>query len=230
MKQRICTEILEGNRKISVLFDESTILSKKSILVVYLKYQSVRFNEPRFIFLDLVKLQKGTASAITEALLSCFSQYGFNNVYLKQNLIFFTSDRASVMLRKKSGVAKRLMEKHPDSIVWHCLNHRLELSVGGAVSEVVGVNYFRDFMDKQYALYNQSPKNMRELEEHARDVGDQVLKIGRVLNTRWVASSFRTVSSVWKNYVYLVVILKYLVKIRQGWKQTCLEQFLFRGL
>ena len=29
MKQRICTEILEGNRKISVLIDESTTLSKK---------------------------------------------------------------------------------------------------------------------------------------------------------------------------------------------------------
>ena len=65
------------------------------------------------------------------------------------------------------------MEKYPDIIVWHCLNHRLELSVGDAVSEVVGVNYFRDFMDKLFALYSQLPKNMRELEEHARDVGDQ---------------------------------------------------------
>ena len=203
MKQRICTEILEGNGKISVLIDESTTLSKKSTLIVYLKCQSVKFEEPHFIFLDLIELQMGTAAAITEALLSCLSKYGFNDVYLKQNLISFTSDGASVMLGKKSGVAQRLIAKYPDIIVWHCLNHRLELSVGDAVSEVVGVNYFRAFMDKLYALYSQSPKNMRELEEHAKDVGEQVLKIGRVLNTRWVASSFRTVSSVWKNYVHL---------------------------
>ena len=75
-------------------------------------------------------------------------------------------------------------------------------------------------MDKLHALYSQSPKNMRELEEHARDVGDQVLKIGRVLNTRWVASSFRTVSSVWKNYVHLCGHFETLVKIRQDWKQN----------
>ena len=110
MKQRICREILEENGKISVLIDESTNFSKKSTLIVYLKCQSVRFNEPHFIFLDLIELQKETALAITEALLSCLSQCGFNNVYLKQDLISFTSDGAGVMLGKKSGVAKRFME------------------------------------------------------------------------------------------------------------------------
>ena len=90
--------------------------------------------------MDLIELQKGTASAITEALLSCLFQYGFNDVYLKQNFISFTSDGISVKMGKKSGVAKKLMEKYPDIIVWHCLNHRLQLSVGDAVSEVVGVN------------------------------------------------------------------------------------------
>ena len=163
------------------MIDESTTLSKKSILIVYLKCQSVRFNKPHFIFLNLIELQKGTASAITEALPSCLSQYGFYDAYLKQNLISFTSNGASVMLGKNSGVAKRLMEKYPDIIVWHCLNHRLELAVGDAVSEVVGVNYFRDFMNKLYALHSQSPKNMKELEKHTRDVEDQVLKIGRAL-------------------------------------------------
>ena len=58
------------------------------------------------------------------------------------------------MLGKKSGVAKKLMKKYPNIIVWHCLNHRLELLVGDAVSEIVEVNYFRDFMDKMYALYS----------------------------------------------------------------------------
>ena len=153
--------------------------------------------------MDLIELQMGAASAITEVLFSCLSAYGFNNVYLKLGLISFTSDGARVLLGKKSEVAKRLMEKYVDIIAWHCLNHRLELLVGDALSKLVGVNYFPDFMDKLYALYCQSPKNMRELEKHARDVGDQVSKIGRVLNTRWVASSFRRVSSVWKNYVHL---------------------------
>lgn len=227
MKQRICTEILKVNGKISVLIDESTTLSKKSTLIVYLKCQSIRFEEPHFIFLDLVELRMGTAEAITEVLLSCLLKYGFDDAYLKQNLISFTSDGASVMLGKKSGVAQRLMVKYPNIIVWHCLNHRLELSVGDVVSEVVGVNYFRGFMDKLYALYSQSPKNMAELEEHAKDVGKQVLRIGRVLNTRWVASSFRTVSSVWKNYDHLC---KHFETSSEDLTRLETEKAVFRGL
>ena len=31
------------------------------------------------------------------------------------------------MLGTKSGVGKLLEDKFPDVILWHCLNHRLEL-------------------------------------------------------------------------------------------------------
>ena len=79
---------------------------------------------------------------------------------------------------------------------------------------------------------------MRELEKHAGGVGDQVLKIGRVLNTRWVASSFITVSSVWKNYVHLCGHFETSSKdktrleteqavFRGLWKKVCSKQFFF---
>src|SRR6218665_3322615 len=34
-------------------------------------------------------------------------------------------------------------------------------------------------------------------------LGIQVLKIGRVLGVRWVASSFRTVQAIWQSYIAL---------------------------
>lgn len=80
------------------------------------------------------------------------------------------------------------------------MNHRLELAVNDAVDEVQAVNHFKVFMDKLHNLYSQSNKNSRELMEAAQEVGSQVLKIGRVLNTRWVASSFRSVKAVWRSY------------------------------
>ena len=52
-------------------------------------------------------------------------------------------------------------------IVWHCLNHRLELSVADAISGVHGVNHFRSFMDKVYALNGQSPKNQIYIQQCA---------------------------------------------------------------
>ena len=69
-----------------------------------------------------------------------------------------SSDGASFMLGKKSGVGQRLLEKFPRIILWHCLNHRFDLSVGDTISEVCGANYFQAFMDKLYSLYSQSPK------------------------------------------------------------------------
>lgn len=80
------------------------------------------------------------------------------------------------------------------------MNHRLELAVSDAVDEVNAINHFKAFMDKMHNLYGQSNKNSRELLQAAEEVGTQVLKIGRVLTVRWVASSFRAVKAVWRSY------------------------------
>lgn len=55
-------------------------------------------------------------------------------------------------------------------------------------------------MDKLYALYSTSNKNRMELRECAETLDVQVCRIGRILDTRWVTSSFRTVEAVWKNF------------------------------
>ncbi|KAK5866218.1 hypothetical protein PBY51_020425 [Eleginops maclovinus] len=104
------------------------------------------------------------------------------------------------MLGKNSGVATRLTARYPNLFTWHCMNHRLELVVSDAVDEVQAVNYFKLFLEKIHNLYSQSNKNSRELLEAAQEVGSQVLKIGRVLSMRWVASSFRSVKAVWISY------------------------------
>jgi hypothetical protein len=59
-------------------------------------------------------------------------------------------------------------------------------------------------MDKPYVIYHASPKNNTELHECAKLLEIQLLKIGRILSTRWVASSFHSVSAVWGNFEALV--------------------------
>ena len=104
------------------------------------------------------------------------------------------------MLGKNSSVATRLTARYPNLFTWHCMNHCLELAVSDAVGEVLSINHFKAFMEKSHNLYTQSNKNSRELLEVAQEVGSQVLKIGSVLNTRWVASSFHGVKAVWRSY------------------------------
>jgi len=84
------------------------------------------------------------------------------------------------------------------------MNHRLELAMSDAIDEMNSVNHFKAFMHKLYSLYSMSNKNERELKDAAAEVGSQLLRIGRVLDVRWVASSFRTVHAVWTSLGALV--------------------------
>jgi hypothetical protein len=74
------------------------------------------------------------------------------------------------------------------------------LAVSDAVGEVTAINHFQIFFGKLHSLYSSSPKNRSELKECAKQVEEQVRKIGRLFDIRWIASSYRTVSAVWDNY------------------------------
>ena len=93
-----------------------------------------------------------------------------------------------------------LVKDFPNLITWHCLNHRLELAVDDAIADLSGINHFKIFIGNLHSVYSQSPKKKRELKEVAKNLDAQLLKIGKVLSTRWVASSHRTVLAVWNNY------------------------------
>uniref|UniRef100_A0A6P7GS56 E3 SUMO-protein ligase KIAA1586-like n=1 Tax=Diabrotica virgifera virgifera TaxID=50390 RepID=A0A6P7GS56_DIAVI len=131
------------------------------------------------------------------------------------------------MLGKKSGVAERLLEMYPDIIVWHCMNHRLELALSDAVDEVGAVNHFQIFMDKIYSTYSKSPKNQRELSECASKLEQQLQKIGKVLGTRWVASSYRAVSAVWYGYS---AIYNHFEKAKTDKNRSSTERSMYCGL
>jgi hypothetical protein len=124
--------------------------------------------------------------------------------FLSSYLVSVACDFAAVMLGRKSGVAKLLKDEFPSVIVWYCASHRLELSVANTVKAVAGINRFRAFMDKPSVIYHASPKNSRELHECVKLLEIQLLKTGRILSTRWVAASFRSVSALWENFEALV--------------------------
>lgn len=68
------------------------------------------------------------AKYIYDGLLSCLQRGGLSMQYLKENVISLVTDGASVMLGRKSGVAKLFLDDFPNATVWHCASHRLDLS------------------------------------------------------------------------------------------------------
>lgn len=132
MKRSLMASIRCTRPKVSILIDESTTVSKKSCLIVYMR-ASVANSDPLTFFLNVTELEQTSADGITEALLKCLMDNGLDDDFLKDCFLGFCSDGASVMLGKKAGVYAKLKAKYPDIVGWHCLNHRLELSVGDAV-------------------------------------------------------------------------------------------------
>ncbi|XP_041845659.1 E3 SUMO-protein ligase KIAA1586-like [Melanotaenia boesemani] len=226
MQSKIVSSIIASSSKLAVLIDEASSLSHKAVMTVSIK-ASIQEESPEFIFLELVELENQRADGIVQALLTCLTNAGFTEEWLHENWVTFVSDGASVMLGKKSGVATRLTWRFPKLFVWHCMNHRLELAVSDAVDEVNSVNHFKAFIQKLYSLYSVSNKNERELVNAAAEVGSQLLRIGRILDVRWVASSFRTVRAVWTSLGALV----------QHFKNACSDEIrstkerqMYRGL
>lgn len=155
------------------------------------------------MFLDLLELAGLDADNLVEALMTSLHGCGCTDNILCECWLGLATDGASVMLGKNAGVYIKLKEQFPNLIGWHCFNHRLELSVHGAVKACTELNHFKIFMQKLYTIYSVSPNNRRDLERCAADVGAELLKIGRVLDVRWVASSFRTIRAVWTSYAAL---------------------------
>ena len=71
-----------------------------------------------------------------QSLLKSLHDGGFDNKYLRNNLIAFYSDGASVMLGRNSGVSTRPKNDYPNIILWHCLNHRLQLILDDSVNDI----------------------------------------------------------------------------------------------
>ena len=200
MRSKITKNIVEKRQKLSVLIDESTTVSGITALTVCIRAVVGDSEEPLTFFLDMIELKGTDAITIKNAVISCLHKHGFDQQYLNSHFICFAADGASSMMGYKSGVATLLKADFPNIVTWHCANHRLELAVGDMAKEVSGMNNIQSFFDKLYSTYHASSKNQRELRDCSQELNTQILKIGRILDVRWVASSERSVKAVWTGY------------------------------
>jgi len=186
------------NLKICVIVDEASTISIKPVLINFLKIKDCDVSP--IIFFDLVELEGQGAEQIYGSLLKSLHDGGFGIEYLKNNLIDFYSDGASVMLGRNSGVGTRLKNDYPNIILWHNVNHRLQLILNDYVNDIKQVNHFKIFMDTIYTIFHQSNQNQMQLFKISEMLVQKLLKIGRVLGPRWAACSLRSALAVWRAY------------------------------
>ena len=94
----MCSKIIKNDTKIAIIIDESTTISKKSCLIVYLRVIIEEGQPLENLFFKLIELESQDANGIINCLLSNLQDEGFDEAYLTRNLVAFFSDGASVML------------------------------------------------------------------------------------------------------------------------------------
>ena len=212
------------NKKICVIIDEASTISNKSLLVIFVKIKDNDLSTT--IFLRLEELEDQGAEQIYNTLLESLHSTGMDNTYLKNKLVGFCSDGASVMLGRNSGVGTRLKNDFPFIVLWHCLNHRLQLVLDDSAKDIKQVNHFKVFMYKIYSIFNQSNKNTMELFNISEDLGQNILKIGRVLGPRWASCSLRSALAVWRDYPALYIYFSTNTKYSGMASRLCNKNFL----
>ncbi|XP_074872882.1 E3 SUMO-protein ligase KIAA1586-like [Carettochelys insculpta] len=227
MKKRIVSRIIETKSKITVLVDEYSTLAQKSTLIIFLKASVDGVMNPVAFPLDLVELDNTSVESIKQNIIKCLQCYGFTMDLLTEVFLSFCSDGANVMLGVKAGLGRLLQKDFPNLILWHCLNHKLELAVDQVLNVTGGTNDFREFLDNLYSLCSQSPKNACDLRANATELHVVLKKIGRVFSVQWVASTWRAVSAVWQTYPALA---KYFQEASQDQTRDGRERAKFQGL
>ncbi|XP_070599993.1 E3 SUMO-protein ligase KIAA1586 homolog [Erythrolamprus reginae] len=201
IKKQLFTKIIEDNLKICLIIDEASTVSCKPVVILFLKVED-SVTSPT-IFLELVELENQDAETIYCSVMESLNKVGLTKNYLKENLIGFCSDGASVMLGRKSGVSRRIAKEFPNIVIWHCLNYRLQLVLDDSIKEIKQVNHFKTFIDKIYTIFHQSNRNQIELNKISEQLGIEIIKIGSVLGPRWAACSLRSTLAVWHAYPVL---------------------------
>ncbi|XP_062260281.1 E3 SUMO-protein ligase KIAA1586-like [Platichthys flesus] len=202
MKKRLVSHVLALDSRISITLDESTVHGR-SYMIIYMRCDVTGNGDVENDFLDIVELEKGDAASIYNALKDSLQKVGIEAEFLKRNFISIATDGAAVLTGRHTGLIQKLQQDFPKLQGVHCLAHRLELAVTDSLKVVSGCNHFEIFISKLHSLYHQSTKNAKELEKAAVELNMQILKIGKVFTIRWVASSFRTVKAVVKDFPVL---------------------------
>jgi hypothetical protein len=118
MRKSLVNEIIRSKSKISEIIEESTTLSNKSTMKIYVRLYLANYgmDYPGNLFLDLIELQSDKENGLFQALLDCLQLYDMKKLFCSY-LVSVTCDGAALMLGRKSGVAKLLKGEFPSVIV-----------------------------------------------------------------------------------------------------------------
>lgn len=186
----------------SIMVDESTSVSSKQTLIMYVK--TIYEGEPCVYFLGLLQVASTASAELFAVIVNFLHGIGLSDTVLQGQLIGLCTDGASNMVGQFRGLATLFRQKYHLVTTFHCMAHRLELAIKNAVSDTSAISHFTDLVDRIYKVYSLSPKNQTEIQLIAENLSVELLKVKKIFDLRWIFSSFVSLSALWRNLPALV--------------------------
>lgn len=143
-----------------ILTDEVSDISVTENLVTFVQYFSRESGKIETEFLACNNLLADHDSPNAEAITSVIVQQLEGNGLSLEKLTGFSSDGASVMLGKRTGVAARLKQKNPVLLNVHCICHRLALACTDSNTELKYIESVETILRQLWHFFDNSPKKM----------------------------------------------------------------------
>ena len=207
MHQRLITSLKSNPNPLSIIVDTATDKAKIHELAVL--FHTMENDAPVDYLYGLLRMGSDqTAEAQTDILVKHLKKDGLYD-HVKEHIIAFVSDGASVMTGKKKGMGVRLRKLFgPRLISHHCQNHRIELVFGHAMDAFNSFNVIESNLNDLYSFYKKSGKTFGSMLEFLDDGALKHFSLNYIFKIRWVASHHRAVKKVFDNHKEIVTHLR----------------------
>lgn len=199
--QTVKAQLIQNVKKASafgIMTDEVSDISVTENLVTFIQFYNTENNAVETHFLSCQNVLKEFQNANAEAIATLILKELEENDGL--NLTCFTgfsSDGASVMVGKRTGVATRLKQVNPVLLNVHCICHRLALACTDSNESLDYIKNIETWLRQLWQFFENSPQRMatylkiqtelKSIRLNRKTVKKVVRRLKKACRTRWLS-------------------------------------------
>ena len=208
MAKRLVSMLQTTPYPIALIVDTSTDSSNNNYLIVYFK--TIEYHKPTVYFYRILGVKSEKAIDLKKLIFDAFEEDGILGI-MKERLIGFTSDGASVMIGKHNGLGTLISQEVTNKLfITHCMAHKLELAIGHAFDKIQKFRKnFEGLVNGIYSFYNnKAVKRKSSLKETATALNEVFYELNYVYSVRWVSSELHALDRLNKSYSLILMNLE----------------------
>ena len=193
---------LSASPFVSVMADETTDITVKKRLGVYVRTVDPETMEPKTRFLANVSITDGTGKSMDDAINTLLNENGLP----ANKIIALGSDGAAAMTGPAKGLTGMMRRRSPHMINIHCIAHRLALCTSQAAEGVPTMKDYQETLTSLFLYFKGSPVRSAALECIQELLDESVLRFKEVYSVRWL-SFYKALETVYRTLEPLLTYL-----------------------